>query len=199
MGAIDEADYVLELSQRLMAMLSAAPNVEIHTTRSEDIRVTHEERRNIAASVHADLVLSLHVNAELIDKLDYQGNLVSRVKPTLKGLMTFIWPHNMDAFEIGTDIMKATPQELRRKFPRPVQCWSGKEKEWQSHRDGVSANAWLKKSRFICGNYAATTVLVECGFSTYPSDLEYMLTDSGKDAICQAIAIGVKKWRAKRM
>lgn len=62
-SGINEKDIVLDIARRLRRQLQKVPDLKIILTREKDIALSLDERTAIANHNHADLFISIHVNA----------------------------------------------------------------------------------------------------------------------------------------
>ena len=62
-NGLSEAELVLDVTERLRALLEKQPGIEVTMTRDSDVFIPLEERTAIANRIGADLFLSIHANA----------------------------------------------------------------------------------------------------------------------------------------
>ncbi len=62
-SGIFEKDIVLDIAQRLKRQLQKVPGLKVYLTRDRDLTLDLDERTAIANNKHADLFISIHVNA----------------------------------------------------------------------------------------------------------------------------------------
>ncbi len=62
-SGIFEKDIVLDIAQRLKRQLQKVPELKVYLTRDRDLTIGLDERTAIANNKHADLFISIHVNA----------------------------------------------------------------------------------------------------------------------------------------
>ncbi len=60
---LKEKDVVLEIGKMVSERLSRLPGFEVHMTRDRDVFIPLEERTAMANRAHADIFVSLHINA----------------------------------------------------------------------------------------------------------------------------------------
>lgn len=122
---IVEADLVLEIAHRLAALLEDE-RAPVETLLSRGLELSQKrnlsERATIGRSFGADLVLSIHANAN--------GN------PRPHGLMAFYWPGNDLGQAVAEVIQTRAPLDLRRKdgpFPAFRATWPRVRNVLQPH------------------------------------------------------------------
>lgn len=165
-GGLKESDLnlVIGLHVRRMLLGSGWP-VDVVMTRDGDEGIGSLRTRNItAANFGADVVFPIHVNASVDD--------------TAHGIRVFYWPSNKRALEIASAVARAAPKAVYRGLDTAV---------IPVNRSGYPA------AKNVVGAYAATAVLVECGFATNPDDREYLQTPGAQYALTAAICAGVAR------
>ncbi|HSC28982.1 MAG TPA: N-acetylmuramoyl-L-alanine amidase, partial [Vicinamibacterales bacterium] len=95
-----EKDLNLTVAQLVRARLENAGH-DVAMARDTDVALKLSERGALSAKFQADLVISIHTNANQ--------------SPDPKGLMTFYWPGNEKGQRVAESIAAACPEPLRRR------------------------------------------------------------------------------------
>ncbi len=160
-GALVEKDWTLEVAKLLEAALLEMPGVTPVMIRDSDETISLEERGRLASELGADLVLSLHVNAN--------------TDPLINGMWAYHWPGNALGAKVGTAIEAAAPAEVR---PRTASSSEAKADSWPRVRNVLAV-------------YTPTAVLVEAGFATNLLDNSELRREDVKRGIVTACVAGV--------
>lgn len=135
--------------------------------RHGDYNMSLKSRGWVAGNLEADLVVSIHYNANR--------------DSSLWGAEAYHWPGNKLGKQVASSILQAFPLGLRTR------------KVFAADTNGIPGDAddWLERPRAVIGAYACTAVLVECGYLTSPRDVLQIQLQSTQHAIARAIHIGL--------
>lgn len=159
---IVEKRWVLRQCQDL-ALLASRARMPFRCvfTREEDEYVSLRQR-NLRAKRHGShLVLCIHAN--------------SAPDPKAHGLRTFHWPGNTLGLKVADQIVRSAPTPLEPSRLLPT---------------SVTKDEW-RRAYNVVGSFAATAVLVECGFLTNARDREALRTPDVRRGINLAILSGI--------
>ncbi len=166
-----EAEWTLMMADRLSDYLEHWP-VDVLRVREDGEPMSLQERGIATRRAGADLVISLHVNA----------NVDRRVS----GLTTF---HIDDAGEaVGDRICQA--------YRREGIYFDGKSVRHRL-RSSIKADPmphWTGRAYNVLRVHTPPCVLVEAGFATNPGDLVELTDRGGQDEILAAILCGLAWW-----
>jgi N-acetylmuramoyl-L-alanine amidase len=127
-----------------------------------DVKMTREEdvylHRNERRLFHGDLILSIHVNTIYM--------------PTASGLIVFRYPGNERMERLAHLVLERTPSQLCR---HSLNNFVTKKDDWTA-----------RPHRVVC-TWPEDVLLVEVGFASNPSDLQYLLSDSGQTELACAL------------
>lgn len=160
-----EDDWTLAFSFVLRDQLLQA-GFGVAMTRTADVLLSAKDRRDVEKRSGADLVLSLHVNT-----IDAPGS----------GLITFSWPGNKRMLHLASLLHDRCPEKLKRR------------KEW--HFEVEKAPHWTSRARRVVSTFDADCLLIEVGFASSRSDLEYLMSTEGQQELAARIAMAVSDYR----
>lgn len=189
-NGIREADLVLAIAQDLRhALIASGLDVDVEMTRLRDEAVPHTQRGAISRGFDADLVISLHANAN--------GD------PKPKGMMVFYLPAPMKpkdespeaharrelreinepmARAVADAIQEEAPDELKRRLVKGVR------------NEGYPATSmdWPRVATVLSYHHCPA-VLVELGFLTNPDDAAYLENEENHPEIVACLLAGVER------
>jgi N-acetylmuramoyl-L-alanine amidase len=190
-----EKDITLGLAHRLALRLDAAPGVRVVVCRDRDVLVPIRARSRCAAEAHADLFVSLHVNAT-----------PAGVAPgSQRGFELYVLPPE-DVQDDSTLAALAAPGAAG--------VWAAHQVRATAARAPAAAHALDRRLRAALGaslargirqtgaaldvlrGTRAASVLVEVGFLDSPLDRPLLTSSSGQDRLAEALASGVLDFRA---
>jgi N-acetylmuramoyl-L-alanine amidase len=190
-----EKDITLGLAHRLAVRLDAAPGVRVVVCRDRDVLVPIRARSRCAVEAHADLFVSLHVNAT-----------PAGVTPgTQRGFELYVLPPE----DVQDD---STLAALGARGASGV--WAAHEVRVAAARAPGAARALDRRLRAALGTARgrgirqtgasldvlrgtrAPSVLVELGFLDSPLDRPLLISSAGQDRLAEALASGVLDFRA---
>lgn len=167
-NGIVEKDWCLSFCRLLAARISVCElPIKTMLTRNSDIDVSLGRRGALTNDWHADLVLSVHVNAHPLD--------------TIAGAMTFSWPGNDVGAAVSEVICRSVPEPLH----RSAMC------HFETTDDPTSSDVWLQRPRNVLKPHAATAVLFEVGYLSNESDAEALRDPIVQDGLVFAAIGGV--------
>jgi N-acetylmuramoyl-L-alanine amidase len=173
-ATIVEAEYALSMVHFVASWLrhSAEPFVVELTRCKPTDGPTLDERGARTEALGADLVLSLHVDA---NPSEHEH-----------GAVCYYWPGNAVGLEVAHAIAEAMPSVLR----------TGKVFATTDNPD--PKDDWLKRARNVLKPHKATAVLVEVGRLTSEVDRPALLNSPVQSGIALAIITGVIRYRVLR-
>lgn len=185
---LDEADYCLSIALGVQNRLIQEGICHCFLTRVWDCDLSQSQRATIAAQQHADLIISLHVNAA--NDKDKDGKKLPRESyavlcHSLKGATAYHWPGNVLVEAYNKAVLSRFPEVLRR-------------------RNIISYSAGVTSLDpgpiLIIRQHKAPTSLIEMGYGSNTHDREALLRPSNKAQIINAIADGLNEyWRLKEL
>jgi N-acetylmuramoyl-L-alanine amidase len=199
-NGINEADLVLDISQRVAKLLGQKPGFEVVLTRSTDEFIPLEERTAIANRETADLFLSIHANAS--------RNTAAR------GIETYIlnFATNPDAEAVAArenatsaqtmgalpSILKAIAANNKHDESRELATilQTGLVRRLRTTSSGVR-DLGVKTAPFVVLIGASMpSVLAEISFLTNGAEASLLKKESYRQQIAQAICDAIVKYRA---
>jgi len=166
-NGVVERDYVLAVARELQAFCGW------EATRGEEF-VKLAERGVRSRNLGADLVLSLHVNANK--------------DPKAKGLTCYALKAQPEALALGDLICQSAPPEFRR----------GRGSTIVAHNGPGTGDDWLQRPINVLTPHAdhATVVLVELFFCTNPADAHAAL-NGGVPSLARSLQASVQTFYAR--
>lgn len=163
----DEKTYALMMVKKLekkLRMHFEGRNVKIYCTRMIDMNLSKADRVGLANRLHADLLVSVHCNAAEAGEHDIKGLETLYANVPLKyGDMT-----SKKLAQIMLDeLAKATPLEKR----------------------GIIDREGL----YILRNSKVPATIVELGYMTNSSDMNFMKSEKGQDMLLNGLYKGIIK------
>lgn len=153
-----EKDYALKVSDCLKEILDGT-DIQAYYTRTDDREVSKEDRVRLAKKVGADALISIHCNASDPDET------------TAKGVET-LYSSRKAAAKNGL-----SSKELARNMLECVCETTGRQKRKVIRRDRL----------YLMHHADMPVTIVEIGFMTNRSDMEYMKSEENQKAIAQGI------------
>lgn len=193
-----EKDLVLDVAQRLGALIEERLGGEVVYTRRTDEFVPLEERTAIANEHKADLFLSIHANSSPIRRVSgaevfYLNFTTSKEALDLAARENA--GHGKSIFELRELIQKIALKdkvEESREFAGYVQ--RELSREWK-RLNSSSRNRGVKKAPFVVLIGASMpSVLAEIGFLSNPRDEELLKNPKYRDRLAEALYRGVERY-----
>lgn len=157
-----EKDYALKVADCLKEILDGT-DIKAYYTRIDDREVSKEDRVRLAKKVGADALISIHCNASDPDET------------TAKGVET-LYSSRKAAAKNGL-----SSKELARNMLESVCETTGRQKRKVIRRDRL----------YLMHHADMPVTIVEIGFMTNRSDMEYMKSEENQKAIAQGIYRGI--------
>lgn len=151
-----ERDWTLSLCKVLVEQCSYL-NVHVQSARVDDSTIGYGLRAHKAKAWGADLAILHHANGMFWPK---EHELEGRARPGFHGGLAFVADRDIIAVHVATTMLRALPDELRRRRTTPYRCPSG--------------GRWTKRASYHLRHYRDNripAVLMEWGFATNPGDL----------------------------
>lgn len=193
-----EKDVVLKLARNLAQKLRDRLQCTVVLTRSEDVKLTLEERTAIANTERADLFISLHCNAAKSRKLSgietYFLNLATDDQAiAVAARENATSKKNISDLEyILSDLMKNAKIEESTRLAHDVHLSmvQGIQKKYSRINDlGVKQAPF-----YVLLGARMPSILIEASFISNPRECKRLLTASYRDDICNAITNGIEKY-----
>lgn len=163
-AGIDEKHITLDICKEVaLSFHGFHPWIDIELTRYEDEDVSFEERAQIAQDFGADFVISVHANANR--------------DPHVRGVECYVWPEVAKPRYIARALMQAMPQELH-----PHKLFTANPGKWFGPARTILEPHWRRDT---------PAVLLEVGYATNPTDLPFLLEETGKAMVASAIRMGI--------
>ncbi|MGD8861655.1 MAG: N-acetylmuramoyl-L-alanine amidase [Myxococcales bacterium] len=197
---LKESTVALSLARRVRkALQRQLPSVRVLLTRDEDRFLTLEERTAIANGVHADLFVSIHLNAS--DSPDDKGGVSTFVLDTTSDDAAL----RLAARENGTDEAGVTRlQFILASLYREDQVGKSLTLANAVHRATLRGgrrvlptlnDRGVKRALFyVLVGARMPAVLVEASFITRPEEATALHTDEYRDALSEGIAEGIARY-----
>ena len=199
-GGINEKDVTLAVALKLGKLIKQHhPLVEVVYTRDKDVFIELDERSNIANKNHADLFISIHVNAEKNGtKASGSETYVMGANKTAAAMAVAQRENSVITYEedystkyegfdpnspesyIIFSLMQNVYLEQSLHFASFIQEELG--------NNPIKVNRGVKQAGFwVLWRTAAPSVLVELGFMTNPTDRSVVSNDKQQDKLALAI------------
>lgn len=151
-NGIVEKDTTYRIASAARARLpSLDTKLQAFVTRDADVRPSFGERAAVARNAHADVAISLHVNAS--------------TKSDVAGLWLF-WKSDCQTSRKLCEAIRNNAPHYFRQYP--IRIWEAQD---ESERSG---DEWLARPQHVLEMYQCPAVLVELGFATNPGDAAYL-------------------------
>jgi N-acetylmuramoyl-L-alanine amidase len=159
-----EEDYALQVTLRLKDILDKT-RIKAYYTRLEDKDVTKAERVRLANAVHADLFLSIHCNSS------------GQTETTAHGVETLYTSRKDAASET------ITSKEFAKNILEQVCSCTGRHKRKSLQRNNL----------YLLHHANMPVTIVEVGYMTNSSDMNYMKKSDNQIDIARGIYLGIIK------
>ncbi len=193
-----EKDLVLKMAKRLAAILKDRLNCTVLLTRTEDKKLTLEERTAIANTKRADLFISLHCNAAKNKSLKgietYFLNLANDNQAIAVAARENATSEKniSDLDYILSDLMKNAKIEESTRLANIVH---------QNFVKGMKAkysdiaDLGVKQAPFyVLLGARMPSILIETSFISHKIEGKRLMEDSYQKAVCESIADGIEKY-----
>lgn len=193
-----EKDIVLNLAKKLAVILRNRLKCTVSLTRSEDKKLTLEERTAIANTRRADLFISLHCNASKNRKLKgletYFLNLATDEQAiAVAARENATSEKNISDLDfILKDLMNHAKIEESTRLADIVHnsFFRGMKKKFS----GIN-NLGVKQAPFyVLLGARMPSILIETSFISHKTECRRLMTDKYQTAICNTIANGIEKY-----
>ena len=166
---INEKDLDLAIAKQIKE-LNSNKNLNIVLSRDQDVEINPKDRTNFAIRHNADLLISIHINADE-KKNEHDG-------------LDIVIPKNDNSYItqsklLGSSLIEAFKNNYGLKVPDNL---SQREK-----------NVWILKAN----EYPA--VLIELGYITTTKDLDYLIDPKNQKTIAQNILNGIEKYANEKI
>ncbi len=204
-----EKDIVLDISLKLGTYIkSAFPDVNVIYTRDKDVFVPLHQRASIANKNHADLFISIHVNA--VSRGSAQGtetfilgmhrtseNLEVAKKENSVILLEADYKTKYEGFDpnspesyIMFELVQDEYMDLSAMLASAVQ---------DQFRERVNRiDRSVKQAGFlVLRQVTMPGILVEAGFLSHPSERSFLMSENGRDYLASAIFRAFRDYKKK--
>ena len=166
---INEKDLDLAIAKQIKE-LNSNRNLNIVLSRDQDVEINPKDRTNFAIRHNADLLISIHINADE-KKNEHDG-------------LDIVIPKNDNSYItqsklLGSSLIEAFKNNYGLKVPDNL---SQREK-----------NVWILKAN----EYPA--VLIELGYITTTKDVDYLIDPKNQKTIAQNILNGIEKYANEKI
>lgn len=201
---MQEKEIVLDVSQRVAALLEKEPGIEVHLTRQRDVFVNLSERARRARSEDADLFVSIHVNG-------YRSGSPrgAEVFFLSREGATDVAAHELALLENAAVTEESDPQlgEIA-ELPFAVDLLKTDTLRRSSLlaeavldqlvNGGLAASRGVKQANFVVlRSCRVPSALVELGFLSNPEDARQLASAEHREALASAIAKGFLEFRSR--
>ncbi len=165
-GSITEKELTLAIIKKIKALNSNA-NINLVLTRETDVFQTVQEKADFTKAQHADLFVSIHIDATS-----------SEAANSKTGLSVYVAKDNFTNTGSSKLFASAVINEFKNDFPLSVTELP------QQSAIGIKV---LQES-------TCPAVLIEAGYITNKKDLAYLKTDAGKEKIAANILAAIERY-----
>jgi N-acetylmuramoyl-L-alanine amidase len=197
-GGLYEKDLVLDVAQRLGALIERRLNSEVVYTRSDDTFIPLQERTAIANQHKADLFLSIHANSSPVSSASgiesYYLNFTTS-KSALEVAARENAGSDRSIYDLKDLVQQITLKdkvEESREFAAKVQ---NSMMSLASRTNAASKDRGVRKAPFVVLIGASMpSVLVEIGFLSNPKDEAMMKKPEYRQKIAEALYKGLSQY-----
>jgi N-acetylmuramoyl-L-alanine amidase len=194
-GGLLEKDLVLDVAQRLGALITKQLGAEVVYTRSDDVFIPLEQRTQIANDQKADLFISIHANSSTESRATGVETYYFNFTSDQAGLDLATRENAMASSSISdlNDLLhKAVLQtklEESREFAQSVQTSLS---AMSAKMNSLSKNRGVRKAPFVVLIGATMpSILAEIGFVSNPHDEKLMRRTDQRQKIADSLFKGV--------
>lgn len=163
-NGVYEKDITLSIAKKIRS-LNNNENVNIILSREHDETISVRDRTDAARSLHADLFISIHLNAETVKNANSGCNVLI--------------PNNDNIYLKESKILGADINEaFKKNYQLPV------ANDLSQREKGV----WILKAN------SCASVIVQVGFISNKSDLLYITGDQNQQTVARNILNGIEKY-----
>lgn len=166
-----EKDLALSIAQQLKLHADAF-NIKVIMTREQDIYPSLRERTDLAKTVGADMLISVHVAAAPV--INTEQGLIANPK---NGFEIFITNRNQHTLPASKLLGENIASQIRR-----IYTVSGIK---QSKQQGIR----------VLDSVSCPAVLIECGFITNENDVAFITNPENQEKIAKSILEGVVNYK----
>jgi len=198
-GGLMEKDITLAVARKLQAALQSKTNARVVLTRDDDSVVSLDQRTAIANQYHADLFLSVHMNAAVVKgakgsetyflSLDASDELARRAAETENASNAA--PKSGPAPDLKLILWDLAQQEYINESSRFAQ-------DIQEELNAVMGvqNRGVKQAPFkVLVGATMPAALVEVGFITNPDEESKLVSESFQNTIIDALVRAVQRYK----
>jgi N-acetylmuramoyl-L-alanine amidase len=197
---LHEKDLVLDVAQRLGALIERRLNSEVVYTRTDDTFVPLQERTAIANDHKADLFLSIHANSSPLSSASgiesyYLNFTTSKSALDVAARENAASDHSIyDLKDLVQQITLKEKVEESREFAAKVQ---GSMMTLASRANSGAKDRGVRKAPFVVLIGASMpSILVEVGFLSNPKDEATMKKPEYRQKMAEALCKGVAQYAA---
>lgn len=198
-GKYKEKDITLNVSLKLGSMIeSAFPGVKVIYTRTTDVAVDLSRRGEIANNAHADLFISVHVNASKSTSASGTETFVMGSDKSSQNLDVAMAENSVISYEDdyksryeGFDPSSAESYII---FSLMQYSYLENSLVFASHLQDRYTSSFKLKNRgvkqagfLVLWKTAMPSVLTEIGFLSNAEDRAFLITDKGQSSVAEAI------------
>ncbi len=198
-GGLMEKDITLSVARKLAAALQSRINARVVLTREDDTVVSLDQRTAIANQYHADLFLSVHMNAAVVKgakgsetyflSLEASDEIARRAAETENATTTAApATPSADLKMILWDLAQQEYLQESSRFAQDIQ-------EEMNRATGVQ-NRGVKQAPFkVLVGATMPAALVEVGFITNPDEEAKLKSDEFQNMMVDALVRGVQDYK----
>lgn len=198
-GGVLEKDITLALAHKLAGSLAAKTGARIVLTRDDDSVVSLDQRTALANQYKADLFLSMHLNAAVVEKakgsetyflsVEASDELAKKAAETENASATAIADPSSDLKLILWDLAQQAYLDESSRFAQAIQ-------EEMNAASGV-ANRGVKQAPFkVLVGATMPAALVEVGFISNPAEETKLQTEQFQDLMVEALTRAVQRYKS---
>jgi N-acetylmuramoyl-L-alanine amidase len=198
-GGLMEKDVTLAVARKLSAALQSKINARVVLTREDDSLVSLDQRTAIANLYHADLFLSVHMNAAVVKgakgsetyflSLEASDEVARRAAETENASTSAAKANpSADLKLILWDLAQQEYLQESSRFAQDIQ-------EEMNRATGVQ-NRGVKQAPFkVLVGATMPAALVEVGFITNPAEEDKLKSDNFQDMMVEALVRAVERYK----
>lgn len=172
-NGVIEKDWTLSFCRYLMMRIKhGCEPFRVSMLRGLDTDMSLHDRGITSRELGADLVLSVHVNAN--------------DSPRAHGTQCYYWPGNAIGKQVAETISRSVPESLYRLIDRAIEA---------KDDPTTKADDWIQRPRHVLEPHAATAVLVEVGFLSNLEDAKALLNPAVQHGLAVACEAGLAEAR----